>query len=61
MSETENFYHRSICYCTSLATSAGLHDLWLDLLVCGLEAGKLRLGLRVLIPELNVGSKFYVL
>jgi hypothetical protein len=29
--------------------------------VCGLAAGKLWLGLRTLIPELNVGSKFYVL
>jgi hypothetical protein len=29
--------------------------------VCGLEAEKLWLGLRVLIRELNVGSKFYVL
>lgn len=29
--------------------------------MCWLEAGKLWLGLRVLISELNVGSKFYVL
>lgn len=30
-------------------------------LACGLVAGKLWLGLRIRIPELNVGSKFYVL
>jgi hypothetical protein len=47
--------------CTSLATSAVLENLWLNVLVCGVEAGKLWLGFRVLIPELNVRSKFYVL
>jgi hypothetical protein len=30
-------------------------------LACGLVSGKLWLGLRIRIPELNVGSKFYVL
>jgi len=31
------------------------------LLVCDLEAGRLWLGLRLLIRELNVGSQFYEL
>jgi hypothetical protein len=50
-----------------MATNAGLDDLWLnddlwlDRMDSGLEAGELWLGLRVLIPELKVGSKFYVM